>query len=403
MAIRRKNDRAVVVAPPAGRSHGRIADVAPAAMGRAEPGDPAERLAVALIERELARVLKDGVRYQNANRRLVGIRRALLGRPEGRVEIERITTAVWANAGSAVRTAAKAHVDVRPYAVESAMHFVRWQREHDVRSSTALALLGAAATWTGLASVLRDRAFAQDPVGYGVQAAKSDGQGASVHRSADAVLKAAVAADAAARLNLLSALDLEQRSRAERPHQIDPEVQRRMIAIVEARQRQRAEAAALPAAGEEPDPPEPASMAVQEPPEPGFRSGSVVEDEWSQTEESPMNPETMAAHEAALSQQRDNAVGRGQRLQRLADDAQAALDRAREQGVEPEELERLTNEAARARHAAAQARPPAARPPAAPPPAIGGGGTHLTPAKAGEIRAAALAAQAANRARARGI
>ena len=53
--VRQKRGRTTVMTPPTGSAHGRALATAPAVRTRIEPGDPAERLAYALVERVMLR------------------------------------------------------------------------------------------------------------------------------------------------------------------------------------------------------------------------------------------------------------------------------------------------------------------------------------------------------------
>ncbi len=199
MTTRTKRGRVVAVTPPAGKAHGRLLAGVPAAHARPNHGSASRRLAVAMLDRQLALMLGDRPAYRTARRRADRARRAVLAEVGGVDEVRRVGEALAA-ARPALRLAARAHVEARPFAVMAAAQLVALTREHEVTCSAALGLLGSSATMHAIAEMLRGRVFASSP-------AEVDG---------DLVRLAATAA-AAARTDLLTALQVEREARAARP------------------------------------------------------------------------------------------------------------------------------------------------------------------------------------------
>ena len=199
--VRNKRGRVVVTSPATGKAHGRALATAPAVRTRIEPGDPAERLAYALVERVM---LKRGASSKLSARaikaRIDRARDELATHANGAEEARSITTGLTANGGALLRTVEQAAPDARAFAARAAVRFVALIREHQVTSTAAVVMLASAAQWSALGEMLRDRAFA-----LGV---KGDGFG-------DA-LKLAASCSGSSRLDLLGALQLEAQARAAR-------------------------------------------------------------------------------------------------------------------------------------------------------------------------------------------
>jgi hypothetical protein len=159
MPTRQKNGRLVVHSPPVTKAHGRDLPSAAAVHARVEPGDPAHRYIVAMVERQVARILKERTKYRNAKRRAERARAELLQQPGGHELVHGIALALTADGGDAIRSACKAHVDVRPYAIKSAINLVHIVREHHLTSTAALVHATEWAMWSAVARVLLDRAL----------------------------------------------------------------------------------------------------------------------------------------------------------------------------------------------------------------------------------------------------
>lgn len=254
MPTRTKNGRAVATSPPAGREHGRPLAGLAVVRPRAEPRDAAHVLAVASVEKLVALALKDRTRYRNAKRRGERARAEVLQEPDGATQVQRIYDAL-SSAAPAIRTATRAHVDSRPFAVEAAVTVLQLVREHDVKSTAGLALIGSAAAWLALSSMLRDRAFAVDPSALAVKQSRTKddvGVTATLPMLGD-VLKLGAQASAAARLDLLTALQIERETRQVEPHTL-PAADGRvgwtpaMVAAIERRRAQEGTGEALDAA-----------------------------------------------------------------------------------------------------------------------------------------------------------
>jgi hypothetical protein len=202
--------------------------VPPVVRTRIDAGDPSERLAFALIERHLQ---NRGVRTESTARalksRIDRAREEMRGTPRGAEEARRIVEGITANGGAMLRTVQRSCVELRPFAARAAVRLVALVREHDIRSTAALVLLGSAAQWTALADALRDLVFERGP-------AATPGDGPSFGE----LLKLARDASNAARLDLLSALDVEKRTRDARDDDgvIDGEELARRVAALHAPQ-----------------------------------------------------------------------------------------------------------------------------------------------------------------------
>jgi hypothetical protein len=207
MTTRKKNGRTIVTSPPTGKAHGRPLATTPAIRTRLDPGDPAERLAYALVEHHLVR---RGVKVDaNANaikRRIDRAREDLRLTPTGAEEARQITSGLTANGGGLLRTVETAHPDARGFAARAAVRFVALVREHDVTSTAALVSLASAAQWSALGEMLRDEMHAIGP--------KGDGFGER--------LKQATACSTAARLDLLGGLQLEREAKEAKPRATFP-------------------------------------------------------------------------------------------------------------------------------------------------------------------------------------
>jgi hypothetical protein len=225
MSTRRKRGRTVTASPSAGKRHGRLAAVPAVVRTRIDPADASERLAYALIERHL---LNRGVPVETNERalksRIDRARDEMRTRPEGAEEARRITQGLTANGGAMLRTVERSCIELRAFAARAAVRLVALIREHGIESTAALVLLGSAAQWTALADALRDLVFERGPT-----APKGEGP------SFAELLKLAQSASGAARLDLLSALDVEQRTRSARDADAGTittdELQRRVLAL----------------------------------------------------------------------------------------------------------------------------------------------------------------------------
>jgi hypothetical protein len=201
MSKRKKNGRVVVVPPPVAQSHGRALPSAAAVRTRIEPGDPAERLAFAVVERTLqARGIVTGSSARAVKARIDRARAELALQPTGAEEARAITRGLTANGGAVLRSVEKASPDLREFAARAAVRFVAYVREHDVRSTAALVMLSAAAQWSAIGDALRDRLFTK--------------------LDADTI-RMARDASSAARLDVLSALQVEQEARVARQPTFD--------------------------------------------------------------------------------------------------------------------------------------------------------------------------------------
>jgi hypothetical protein len=196
--VRKAKGHTIVHALPVLQDHGRPLATVAAARPRVDAGDPAARYALGQVERALARATKDRSRERTARRRAERARHALLLETDGLGQVEAINRALTADGGAAIRCAAKAHVDVRPYASQAALTLVSLVREHAVETTAGLAYLGSAAAWLALERWLLDRTFA----------------GADPDKD---LFKMASTAGASARHALGWALHVEAEARAARP------------------------------------------------------------------------------------------------------------------------------------------------------------------------------------------
>lgn len=214
-AVRRKRGRVVAMSAPSARAHGRLAEVAPASRADVRLADPAERFAFALVERAVVRRSGDAKQKRAAKQRADRARAALIAASDGHDEVRRIASALASCGGAVLRTVERAHADLREFAARAAVRLTALVREHDVTSTGALVLLGSAARWSALAEALHERAFV---LGSGDETFAT-------------LVKLAQSSSNAARLDLLSALDLEQQSRArsERGPSIDVDARLREI------------------------------------------------------------------------------------------------------------------------------------------------------------------------------
>jgi hypothetical protein len=241
--IRTRNGREVVTTRPQTRAQGRRAPLAPAVRSNIDPRDPGERLAHALVDQAVAHAQKDNRAREAAKDRAQRAREALRELPDGRNEVERITTGLSTNGGAMLRSVAIAHVDSKEYAARAAVRYVAWLREHAVECSSALVMLASAAQWTALGEMLRDRTFATDPATLTAVRGRTDGM-QSVRMSSADTLKLAERASSAGRLDLMAGLALEQQARDARKAQpiLSADVQARMRAVVEGRAQREAAA-----------------------------------------------------------------------------------------------------------------------------------------------------------------
>ncbi len=202
MTTRKKRGRTVVVSPPTGQDHGRPLATTPAVRTRLDPGDPAERLAFALVQAHLRRRgVKVGATERAIKARIERARVELRETPTGAEEARSVTTGLTANGGALLRTVERAAPDARDFATRAAVRFVALVREHRVTSTAALVSLASAAQWSALGEMLRDECFA-----LGV-----NGEGLGER------LKTAAAASTAARLDLLGGLQLEREAKDAQP------------------------------------------------------------------------------------------------------------------------------------------------------------------------------------------
>jgi hypothetical protein len=179
----------------------------PAIRTRLEPGDPAERLAFALVEAHLRRAgVKVGATSRAIRARIERARDELRQSPEGAEEARHVTSGLTANGGALLRTVERAAPDTRDFATRAAVRFVALVREHGCTSTAAVVSLASSAQWSALAELLRDEAFAVGPAG------ESFGER----------LKQAAAASQAARLDLLGGLQVEREAREARPAPLFP-------------------------------------------------------------------------------------------------------------------------------------------------------------------------------------
>ncbi|MGO8996004.1 MAG: hypothetical protein ACLQVI_22040 [Polyangiaceae bacterium] len=200
---KKKGSRIVVRSPGAGRAHGRPLPTAPALRTRIAPGDAAERLAFALIERHLHnRGIDTGTSERAIKARLDRAREELRGQEGGADEALHITTGLAANGGALLRSVETAAPDSRAFAARAAIRFVHYVREHKAETTGALVLLASAAQWSALGELLRDRAFA----------AKADDA-----KALEQSVKLAATCASASRLDLLGGLQLEREARDAKP------------------------------------------------------------------------------------------------------------------------------------------------------------------------------------------
>ncbi len=293
MSLTRQQDGRTIIAPPhTPRAHGRLARIAAATRTAAQLQDDCARLTLAMLDAALARRARDTKALRNARQRVARARSALCLAPEGREEARRIGVALQGG-GSAVAAVERAHADGREYAVRAAVRLVAVIREHRVETSSGLVHAGAAARWDALAELLEERALSVDPnVLTATQAfskAKGDSRMSIGLGSFGSLLDLAAKARGVARAELLTCLELEARSRADRPPEVDATVRARAAELMEQRRRQREEAegnhddgsgggsgGGLPDSGGVlvlPPPAGPASTAAVADPEPGFREG----------------------------------------------------------------------------------------------------------------------------------
>jgi hypothetical protein len=285
--IRRRRERVGTSPAPSPLAHGRLAKVAPAARVVVDASSAAERFAVALVDLAMARHLGDLRAQRNARLRADRARAALVqATPSGQEEARRITHALASGGGSALRAVERAHADHREYATRAAVRLCALVREHDIASTGALLLIASAASWSAIAEMLRERAFAAGPAALSVASSRpGDRQGERVSLTLGGLgdlLSLATKAAATARGDLLSGLALEAQARSEdrgRGDVIAPEVHE----LLAARRRAREEAARMPLdapsdmeAAEGADDPDDAAEGDVGPTEagsePGFRS-----------------------------------------------------------------------------------------------------------------------------------
>ena len=240
--VRQKNER-VVCAPDArslrrGRASGARAPT-PAV-------EIAEALAVDLVALHVARGDKaagrepeEAVRAIEA--RVTRARKKLL--ETGGADLNRRVTYALAGDGRMLSTAERASVTARPYARRAASYLVTLLAG-GMGEPLALVRAASYAKHQALADLLTDLAFAADPrAGLAISESRTTEKGSKLTNSWPAigdVLKLAHAATTQARLELLTALDLEERATAGRPASTPPELAARIDAII-ARDRERAE------------------------------------------------------------------------------------------------------------------------------------------------------------------
>jgi hypothetical protein len=196
--------------------HGRLAQVAPAARVDITLSDAAERYAFALVEKHLARKVGDAKARKAATQRSDRARSALVLQPGGLTESRRIVTSLHSCGGAVLRVVEKAHPDLREFAARAAVRLTALVREHDVQSTSALLLLGSASQWSALGEMLRERAFAIGPAILTTSKAMRVDDGGTVSASLPAfesIVRLARDCSATARLDLLSALELEKQAR----------------------------------------------------------------------------------------------------------------------------------------------------------------------------------------------
>ena len=225
---------------------------------------------------------------------------------------------------------------------------VRLIREHDVRSTSALALLGGAALWLALERLLLDVALERGPGVLSVsKSTGNDGTkiSATLPMFGD-VLAVAAKAGTTGRGHLLTALDLEQRSRTERGPSIDPLVQKRIADLLASRRALARPTAPEPAGNVEPamdaedhtDDDEAAQSIVEAATDEGedeegsadpqtkWNPGSTSDSDWVDQKET-ARVRADAIRQAALGRQATLQAVRRQGLQRLIAQREASLER----------------------------------------------------------------------------
>lgn len=220
MPTRRKNGRIVPGSAPGTAPHGRPRTVAASKRSHTSAGDPATKYLAERFAVRLAMHDKDAKARRCAQERAERALAKLLAQPGG-LERARAINVSLGKVDAAIRTASRAHVDLRPFAVDYAVLLLKLIDEHDVQSVAALELLGSAAANLKLASMLRDLAFRKGP---GVLSASKTGKAADDEATTVSItlpafadlLKLAAALGAAGRGDLATALDLERQAREER-------------------------------------------------------------------------------------------------------------------------------------------------------------------------------------------
>lgn len=221
MPMKRHKGRVHVVSAPQRAAEGRRALVAPATKARARFGRDGTnesrvlRLALALVEVAIAieaERAEPSPSAQDARRRAERRARDLRGllvKAGGREAVGELQRALSADGGALLRACGRAHVDVRPALVRAAITFANVAREHEVRASSALALLGRSARWSAVSEALLEQ------ITDGGVRAEGIGE----------LVKLAQTAGAQARLDLLGALQLSKHVADTTP---DPAVEARV-------------------------------------------------------------------------------------------------------------------------------------------------------------------------------
>jgi hypothetical protein len=223
VTLRKKNGRVVVDVPAAGRKHGRVARIPPASPAVTDAAELARHYLAACLSREFARRTSssESTQYRSALRQAGKIAARLGQLPQGRDLLTRANTALGSRAvRSAITLASRAHADGKAFAIEAAATLAEVLIEHDVRSASALMMIGGAAAKTAAANMCFALALEKGPSLMSVTRGKKTDDGTQVSAQLAAfepLLRAGINASNSARVDVLSALDLEKQSRDARP------------------------------------------------------------------------------------------------------------------------------------------------------------------------------------------
>jgi len=264
--VRRKNQRVVCATAARPQRTSRALAARPATPAPFPVADVCERLADDLVALALARGDKEAGRTPEETTRAIEARvtrarASLLGHgPRGAELNQRITYALASGQGRVLQTAERACVSARPYARRAARYLVALV-VGGMGEPLALVRAASYALNQALADMLIDLAFAADPkAGIAASQTRTLKDGSKLTHSFATIgelVKLANATTTTARLELLTALDLQERGIAGRapsaPSFDDPAVAARVAAReVEMKERERAWLAKL-AAEPEPD------------------------------------------------------------------------------------------------------------------------------------------------------